>query len=403
MTRWMTLIFLLLEVTAADATTYYVATTGSNANPGTSALPFQTIQKAADLVNPGDVVMVNDGTYTYPGAGTACDDFAAVICAHRAGTGSQFIAFRSINPGGAKLNGQSNATPFGVRALASFQEFSGFEIYGAAGAGVYLAYSGTSDFRVLGNVIHNIGRYCYTGDNGLVGIFVSQPRTTIDGNTFHDIGRFANGESGCSQPVGPNHDHGVYTDAAGGGSDQASNFQFSNNICYDLTQGWCLQAAKGSSGYHDFLIAYNTFANNNPLRQGQLLFIEMTTMVRLSIIGNIFYNGNGGGIYYYDGTYSASVSHHNLYYGAPLDVVSAPSGVTESSNITGDPLFTNFATHNFQLLAGSPAIDAGVTVSAVTKDFAGVLRTAGPAPDIGAYEFRVGNVPRPPSGLRVVS
>ena len=40
---------------------------GSDSNSGTSTAPFKTIQKAADAINPGDVVIVRDGTYTTGG------------------------------------------------------------------------------------------------------------------------------------------------------------------------------------------------------------------------------------------------------------------------------------------------------------------------------------------------
>src|SRR5437667_72552 len=48
-------VFLFLGVVPqALAATYYVATTGNDANPGTPTAPFQTIKKAANVVNPGD-------------------------------------------------------------------------------------------------------------------------------------------------------------------------------------------------------------------------------------------------------------------------------------------------------------------------------------------------------------
>src|SRR5436190_17121252 len=56
----------LLQVVAlsATATTWYVATGGNNLNNGTSSsTPFQTIQKAATVVNPGDTVLVAAGSY----------------------------------------------------------------------------------------------------------------------------------------------------------------------------------------------------------------------------------------------------------------------------------------------------------------------------------------------------
>ncbi len=42
---------------------YYVSTSGNNANPGTLASPWRTIQHAADAVQPGDTVFVRAGTY----------------------------------------------------------------------------------------------------------------------------------------------------------------------------------------------------------------------------------------------------------------------------------------------------------------------------------------------------
>ncbi|MBE7557548.1 right-handed parallel beta-helix repeat-containing protein [bacterium] len=53
----------------AMAATYYVSPTGNNANPGTAALPFQTIQHGlTQLAAPGDVLNIGAGTYI--GSGT---------------------------------------------------------------------------------------------------------------------------------------------------------------------------------------------------------------------------------------------------------------------------------------------------------------------------------------------
>ncbi|MDM8551537.1 right-handed parallel beta-helix repeat-containing protein [Desulfobacterales bacterium HSG2] len=42
---------------------YYVATNGSDTNPGTLAQPWKTVQKAADTAGPGTTVYVREGTY----------------------------------------------------------------------------------------------------------------------------------------------------------------------------------------------------------------------------------------------------------------------------------------------------------------------------------------------------
>src|SRR5205807_9369384 len=67
---------------------YHVATTGNDANPGTAAQPFLTLQHAADIVNPGDGVLVADGVYT---------GGATVLTISRSGTATNRIVFRAEN------------------------------------------------------------------------------------------------------------------------------------------------------------------------------------------------------------------------------------------------------------------------------------------------------------------
>ncbi|MCC6349255.1 MAG: DUF1565 domain-containing protein [Candidatus Eisenbacteria bacterium] len=55
----------LLLAQAAAATTYYVATNGSDSNPGTSSgSPWRTIGKASSTMVAGDVVRISPGTYS---------------------------------------------------------------------------------------------------------------------------------------------------------------------------------------------------------------------------------------------------------------------------------------------------------------------------------------------------
>ena len=54
---------LLAAAEAAPASIYYVAPAGNDSNPGTEALPWRTIQKAADTLQAGDTVLIRAGTY----------------------------------------------------------------------------------------------------------------------------------------------------------------------------------------------------------------------------------------------------------------------------------------------------------------------------------------------------
>src|ERR1043166_10265653 len=53
----------VLHPSAATAATYYVATTGNDANPGTQAQPFRTIQKGLNVLRASDTLYLRGGTY----------------------------------------------------------------------------------------------------------------------------------------------------------------------------------------------------------------------------------------------------------------------------------------------------------------------------------------------------
>jgi hypothetical protein len=48
---------------SAQGSTYYVSSTGSDANPGTETKPFKTIQHGVDSISGGDTLFIRDGTY----------------------------------------------------------------------------------------------------------------------------------------------------------------------------------------------------------------------------------------------------------------------------------------------------------------------------------------------------
>ncbi len=54
---------LVVAVASASATEYHVAKDGNDRNPGTPLAPLRTIQRAADLAQPGDTVTVHRGLY----------------------------------------------------------------------------------------------------------------------------------------------------------------------------------------------------------------------------------------------------------------------------------------------------------------------------------------------------
>jgi len=91
---------------------------------------------------------------------------------------------------------------------------------------------------------------------------------------------------------------------------------------------------------------------------------------------------------------SGTIVRNNIIFGNQgSNIVDGNSGSGGTSslidhNLTGDPMFANPQNHDYRLLPGSPAIDAGIDLSSIfVRDFAGQSRPAGPRFDIGAYEF----------------
>jgi hypothetical protein len=85
------LTLLAFTAVAASATEFHIAITGSDASPGTPAAPLRTIQRAADLAQPGDTVTVHAGVYrerVNPPRGGESDTKRIV---YQAATGEQVV------------------------------------------------------------------------------------------------------------------------------------------------------------------------------------------------------------------------------------------------------------------------------------------------------------------------
>ena len=65
------------------------------------------------------------------------------------------------------------------------------------------------------------------------------------------------------------------------------------------------------------------------------------------------------------------------------------SGCTATTGLTSNPLYVSFATDDFRLSNGSPALDTGTSIGAPSTDYFGSPRPQGSGIDIGAHEFNV--------------
>jgi hypothetical protein len=374
---------------------YYVSPGGSDRNLGTEEQPFASIQKAADLVQPGDTVIVDDGVYRLIG-GTqrACGSNKAIVCLTRGGTPTDFVTFRARNKWGAKLDGQAGRaySGFAFYEASNYVRIQDFEIYGMSNDGssdgidIFRAGKGAS---IIGNHIHDIGRTCTDTSNGQAGVFVQRNDVTIERNVIHDIGRFGPGEEGChpSTPAYQNHDHAIYLSGnSNSEAERANGAVIRNNVFYNIGHGFQVHLYHGSLS--NILVANNTFAFSNPFRDGQLI-IYGVDLSETSIVNNIFYQPGKSALSIGKlGTMSHVVISHNLTTAGKFVDSISPSGMSIVNNvISRDPSLVDPTRGDFHLRRGSAAIDAGLVVPEVLEDLDGLLRPQGRTHAIGAYEF----------------
>lgn len=236
---------------------YYVSTTGSDNNNGSSTTPWRTIQHAANSAVAGNTVYVRGGVYnevvTLPSSGSAV---------------AGYITFQSYPGETAIVDGTGlpiSGTQYGLFTIKnqSYLVISGFEIRNYVTnnvtdtpIGIYIN-GADSYIQILGNRIHDIittAKGCNANALGMAVYGNSAPASinnlTISGNEIDHL------TTGCSETLSLNgnvdtwsvtnnliHDNnnigidaigfeGVSTDPA---YDQARHGLISGNIVYNIT------------------------------------------------------------------------------------------------------------------------------------------------------------------------
>ena len=146
-------------------TIYYVATGGSDSNPGTSALPWATIQKAAGVMKAGDTVIVRPGTYT--GQVTVAKSGDSQGC----GLGDMPITFLADAAGDVTLNANGSGNNGFYIVGKTYVVIDGFKITGGRD-GIFFDGDGYS---------YHVIRNCKIYGNGRDGIRIYQAdEVTVD-------------------------------------------------------------------------------------------------------------------------------------------------------------------------------------------------------------------------------
>ncbi len=359
------------------AATYYVATTGNDANPGTISQPFRTIQKAADVVHAGDTILVRSGTYQ--------DN----VQMQYSGTSGNPITLKNypgehpvLDFGLSDENGpvrrltlvaaEGYVHPIGwivIEGLEVTRGYDGIKFYNA------------HDVIIRRNYIHN---------NAVQGILGNGIRVTIDGNIVS-----RNGLPILQQNPGDNKNHGMYL--------SGTDFTITNNLVYSnaaygiQVAGYPYDPARHASseyaGAQNFLISNNIIAFNWN-RAG--IVIWLPDAINTAIQNNVLYENS---VNYLEGIQGinfnqaggGNIVRNNLFYSSSGKTAiydsAGGSSYTQTNSINADPLFANAQGLDFHLKPGSPAIDKGFSAGAPSTDYAGVSRPQGVAYDIGAYEY----------------
>jgi len=412
--------------------TYYVdASVGDDANPGTDAASWATVQHAADAIATGDTVVVRPGQY---------DELVTV---RQSGAEGHLVVFRA--------EPSRQAVVKGFVLAADYVRVEGFEITNpAAGAnGIHAgeAHRGTArnGCEMIDNYIHDVdGRCILTGENAVargnlmwnVGNgFLVNSGTLVEGNEIDGLtvvmdapddarnakyafwagdditfrGNYFHGTSmehmatmSCdffatwdSWIWGPSHniliENNIGFNATHASEPTAELLQESSHITY-RNNLFANTAYVGilCKGWSDITVVNNTLINCGayPIWFQTKRETEGST-ARNNLIaywnhmpppgGKVAESGVANYALYSDPTATVDCDY-NLFWGCTNRGYGA-------NDFTAEPIFVDPANRDFRQGAGSPGVDAGSPLSAPAYDIVGAPRPMGAGFDVGAYEF----------------
>ncbi len=370
--------------------TLFVATNGSDANPGTETLPFRTISYAVSRLAPGKTLLVKGGTYA-----------ESLIHSIPAGTSWSQPVTVAAYPGHTVILQPPPGAEFVLR-------FEGPQAYivvdGLILDGVNVTYdvvkiTEASDGTPAHHIrLHNCEAMNSPHGHGILMNGADLAYNEIVNCKIHDNGNI---------PDGGTPNHGIYV--------QSGYNLLQGNEIYGHTLGYGIHLYGGST-------LYNTlWANKIHNNVDGMLVNDDGNLVALNLLWNngwaISIDSGNANLVYHNTTYNNNVGigTGNAATGTRIvnNIVQRSAGFPDDSimnngdntviernlldrgisrdshplplgnNLQGDAKFVDAAAANFHLQPSSPAIGAGISVSEVPTDFDAL--PWGNPPSIGAF------------------
>lgn len=422
------LAFLVFSHNVAFSASFFISPSGSGTQCSISS-PC-ALDVGLSKPNPGDEVILLDGTYNQPlvirRGGTAAAPIVvramnkggAVVLVPNDRLGrvwASYVTVRGITFDGAKTGGNRGAVRIGAGDEIVLPEavhhvlLEQLHVRNVRAAAISIT-SGEHDVIVRDSVIENSGYYEFWGEGFYLGSKYKPAETVynleIYGNTVRGFT-----ENGLETK---RYSHHV----------KVHDNVFYNQVLWADYGGDPTEGNDGTitlDGYSHEVYS-NTLHHN---KCGMAAFVVEPEAAH-RVYNNVVYDGVGPGAYavrmkdwsksWPAGQYPPSLVYNNTFYNLvshsvgtlnpSILVIKNNIGLDLSGNLpnaqTVPSLFEDAANGTFHLVAGSVAVDRATAAPFSSSDFHS-RSIVGTYRDYGAFEYQAASPPSPPSGLKVVS